>query len=54
MGLIDIDEPDLLTADLIEELLEALDKGSSFLRIGLLQHLLAFLPAQLLLCQKGL
>jgi hypothetical protein len=54
VGLIDIDQPDLLTADLSEELLVALDEGSSFLRIGLLQHLLAFLPTQLLFCQKGM
>jgi hypothetical protein len=46
MGFIDIEQADFLSANPLKQLLQLLHKGGTTLRVGFLEHLLAFLPTQ--------
>ena len=46
MGFIDIEQADIPATKPRQQFLELLDKGGTTLRIGLLEHFLAFLPTQ--------
>ena len=46
MGFIDIEQADFPATDPRKQLLQLLHKGSTTLRVGFLEYLLAFLPTQ--------
>ena len=52
VGFIDVDQPHLFLTELGKGGLELLDEGGSFLWIGFLEQLLAFLPTQMVVLEK--
>ena len=53
MGFIDIEQTDFLATNPCKQLLELLDEGGTTLRVGFLEHLLAFLPTQVVSSQDS-